>query len=361
MAVRKVAAFAYLLLLLCSYAYLSSRYNLQTVQYTFEGNPSYEQLEKLRKSTKTLIKKGSTPKELQYVLNYMGSYRSCPLIMTTSFDNLLEDIPVIKGSFLVAAGAHQAVLGDKAADRLFRSTEILDQQVKIYGQDYKITGIIKNSDKIYISYSDPLAAMEWNKKKISFVIADEKYFELYKELLTGSLETLGLDIKDVYDYRQGAYLYINAAMVLLLGGLWRFFKGKAQRVKGIGGGLYKDYQKVKRSETLFFFGKTKLKELLQLLREAILGGGALFAGYHALRIIRIPISLIPTNLFSPSAYLYTFQVNFDQYLNRLESGISGIALEIHLINLLLFSSFVILQLCLQDSRKNTKKKQANSL
>jgi hypothetical protein len=150
MAIRKYTAFIYMLLFLCSYLYLSDRYNLHTVEYTFTGALTYDQLESLRKSTKELVKKNASAKELLCTVNYIGSYRDSPLIMTAGLDNRMEDIPLLKGSFLTGLEEKQAVIGDRAADGIFKSMEVVGQQIKILGQEYKIVGVIKTGKSIFL-------------------------------------------------------------------------------------------------------------------------------------------------------------------------------------------------------------------
>ena len=361
MAVRRYTALIYMLLFLCSYLYLAARYNLHTVEYTFEGNLTYDQFESLRKSTKGLVKKDTSAKELVCTVNYIGSYRGNRLIMTTGFDNMMEDTPLLKGNFLTGLGEKQAVIGDRAADRIFRSVEIVGQQIKILGQEYKIVGVIKNSGEIYISYEKALTAADWNKKKVKFVIDSDKYFDLYAELLAGRLETLGLEVQDTYVYRQGAYMYINLSILLLTGWLWRSTRAAVERIRAAGEALYRNYREVSRRESLFSFGKKKLREIVLLFKELLLAAIALFVGYSALRQIRVSGSLLPGNLFSPSSYIYALQMNLEQYISRLEAGISGIALCIYLINLLLCSSYVIWAVYMQGWKEKNNKIEANSL
>ena len=75
MAVKRYIAILFIAIMLTSYWYLFNKYNLNTVAYAFRGDLSFEQFESLRKSTKTLIKKGTENKELVSVINYIGSFR----------------------------------------------------------------------------------------------------------------------------------------------------------------------------------------------------------------------------------------------------------------------------------------------
>jgi hypothetical protein len=156
-------------------------------------------------------------------------------------------------------------------------------------------------------------------------------------------------------------MYVNLSMLLLTGWLWRCTKAVAGRIRAAGQRLYRDYREVRRREFLFSFGKKKLRELSLLFKELLLAAIALLAGYSALRQVRLPAGLIPGNLFSPSSYGDVLQVNLDQYISRLEGGISGMALRIHLINLLLCGSFVIWQVYMQGRKEKHSKIEANSL
>ncbi|MHB1393776.1 MAG: hypothetical protein ACYCYE_12020 [Clostridia bacterium] len=73
--------------------YLENKYNSQTVEFHFKGKLNMKDLERIDKAD--YIKKDG-----KITINWMMPYRNQNLIMTTGFDFLTKDIPIIKGTFL---------------------------------------------------------------------------------------------------------------------------------------------------------------------------------------------------------------------------------------------------------------------
>jgi hypothetical protein len=339
MAVKKyIVGILFITLMLTSYLYLSNKYNIHTVEYAFEGDLSYKQFEGLRKSTKSLVKKASTNKELICVVNYIGSFNGNRLIMTTGFDNLIKNIPIVEGSFIGDNQIKQAVVGDKAADRLFRSMNVVGQTINIHKQEYIITGVIKNSEEIYITF-DESSNISWSKKNIKFIIENQKYLNLYTEMIEGKLRILNLDVLNPIIYRQEAYLYINIMFTMIALVLFRIMKKKTVEAIHISREIYADYIVQSRKIELFKYFRKNKKGIFRLVKPLFLSAICFIAIISCISYFQIPANLIPNNLFALSSYVNVIKQNVDIFLSRLNYGISGITMDTQIINVITFITF----------------------
>jgi hypothetical protein len=351
MAVKKyIAIILFIAVMLTSYLYLSNKYNIHTVEYAFEGDLSYKQFEGLRKSTKSLIKKESSNKELICVVNYIGSFKGNRLIMTTGFDNLIKNIPVVEGSFIGDNQIKQAVLGDKAADRLFRSMNVVGQTINIHKQEYIITGVIKNSEEIYITF-DESSDISWSKKNVKLIIENQEYLDLYTEMIEGKLRILNLDVLNPIIYRQEVYLYINIMFATIVLFLCRIMKKKTVKALHISREIYVDYiEKSRKIELIKYFRKNK-KGIFRLIQELFLSAICFIAIISCISYFQIPGDLIPNNLFALSSYVNVIKQNADIFFSRLNYGISGITLDTQIINVITFVTLNAILFYLNVSRQ----------
>jgi hypothetical protein len=357
MAVKKViVGLIFIALMLASYLHLSNKYNLQAVEYAFVGDLSYGQFEDIRKATKSLVKKESTNKELICIVNYIGSYKGNRLIMTTGFDHFVKNIPLIKGSFISDSQLREAAIGDKAADRLFRSINVVGQTINIDKKVYKITGVIKNSEEIYITF-DESSNIKWSKRNIKFMIQNQKYLYLYTEMLEGKLRTLNLEILDRVIYKQQAYLYINLMLVTLVLFLFSTMKKKSIKTISISREIVADYiEQSRRIEMIKYFRKN-IGHVLQFIKELFLVAIYFIAAIKCISYFQIPPNLVPKNLFALSSYIEVIKQNADIFLGRLNYGLNGITLDSHIMNALSCIALIGALFYLNESRQYKKKIQ----
>lgn len=335
MAVKKLALIAiFAALLAASYLYLSNSYNINTLDFYFSGELSRADLEVLRSSTKSLVSKNMSNKALPCILNYRGDYRGSTLIMTTGMDTLITKTSLLKGRWLTHGDIKEAVLGDKAADRLFRSTNALGQTLRVSGEQYRITGIVRNSSDIYISYNEN-QNIQWNKKSISFVIKDQRRLYLYSELLEGKLKALGVNVLDTVVYREQIVRYLNILLLIVIVCLLRMLKRIAKAAVSSFRLLMEDYKLHSRVIELHKYLLHSWRKAVRVLLLGLLGVGFLGLCIGLIRLIKIPPSLLPDNLFAPSSYINMIRLNVETYIGRLQKGITGLLLQAHIIDYLL--------------------------
>lgn len=355
MAVRKATVgILFIALMLSSYLYLINKYNIHTVEYAFEGDISYMQFEDLRKSTKAVVKKTSADKELICVLNYIGSYKGNRLIMTTGYDNLISSIPMVKGNFIGDIQVREAVLGDKAADRLFSSIDVVGQIISISRQKYKIVGVIKNSEDIYITF-DEGSNISWSKKNIKFIIENQKYLYLYTEMLEGKLRILNLDILARVIYKQAAYLYINIMLVIIILFLIKTMKKQTLKTIKAVKETYIGYKEQSRHIEIIQYLKIHVYTIFRIILELSISAIYMTTIIRCILFLKIPPTAIPNNLFSLSSYVEVAKLNVHYYFQRLNYGISGITQDSHIINLSILLALIGAQFYINKNRQNQEK------
>lgn len=169
MGMRKVIVFLMIAILaFFSYTYLFERYNQNTAELYFNGILLQDGFERIKIHHKHNI----------FAANFIMPYQGNKLIMTTGLDFLTEGILMEKGEFISDIDRREAAIGDRAAMKYFRNGEVIGKCIDIFGKSYEIKGIIKNSNKIYISYDESLEELNWSKKVLKYNFTDDRQFYL---------------------------------------------------------------------------------------------------------------------------------------------------------------------------------------
>lgn len=345
MAVRKVSlSIIFIILLsLCS-LYLQNNFNVNAVEFIVAGQLSKTDIDKLQTATKKLVSKNGSNKSFTMVVNYQGRYRQNRMVMTTGRDYLIYNQPMKNGRWIVWGDAREAVIGDRAADRYFKSADVVGQTLEISGLPYKIVGVIKGSDMIFISFHED-SKLHWDKKSISFVISDKKRLQLHAELLEGSLKGLGLEILDTVIYRQEINFYVNVLIIYLLFYAIRLLKSYWFYLWKETAALYGGYKEQHRTTELFRYLLENIRKLFFLLISAAGFALALFMLIRLAMLLRISPAIIPDNLFSPTSYINVIKMNLKIYTNRVTNGMDGILLRAHILNFIMLF-YIILALAI---------------
>ncbi|MDF2521402.1 MAG: hypothetical protein K0R84_2030 [Clostridia bacterium] len=340
MAMRKhILTAIFVVLLAVSYFYITNRYNIKAVEYDFEGQLSKTDIEAISKSLKNLP--GSQEnKDISFIINFADRYRGSKLIMTTGMDYMAKDIPIAAGRFLISGEVPEAVLGDVAADKFFRNSNAVGAGLSIYGKEYKVVGVIKNSDEIFISY-DENSKVEWSKKSIKFIVKDIKGIYLDIELLEGMLKSLGLDAASPVVYKQEAYGYVNIILILVIYILSSVIRRQWRKTDRQGREIYSDYKMQSRTTELHKYIIRSRRKIASYILKLLKIAALLALIIMCVKLLQIPPRLIPANLFAPSSYIEVVRMNLRSYTDRLENGISGILMETHMINLVLMAYLVM--------------------
>lgn len=326
MAVKRIGILAVILaFLLASYAYLLYSYNTETVEFDFIGQLSPEELQE--------IIQGSSIKA--YVINFVMPYQGHRLIMTTGYDTLMENIQLSKGSWQLAIGAKQTILGDKAADKYFRNVNVIGNTMTIYERSYEVQGIVKNSDDIYIPYDEELKALNWQKKMVKCNFKKDKYFYLAIDTFRTKLNALGLDVYDSIIYKEIMYIYINLAIgialcILLLLGM-HLIKLDAREIKKLASG----YLEEKRTSEWYAYIARNSRSIVKIFAVILAILLIMYCIIRLVKLMELPPSMVPDNLFSLSSYIKTIRLNFEKYLLHLRNGSSDILISSKMINAIL--------------------------
>lgn len=333
MAVRKWSMVAAVLLfLLSSYLYLINKYNPDTVEFYFSGSPSKSNIRKLLDTGKGKVS----------VVNFTMPYKGHRLIMTTGFDTMTEIMPLQKGSWQLDMGGQQAVIGDKVADEYFNSANAVGNKITVYDRSYEIKGIIRNSNDIYVPYDDKLQTYNWQRKTVKCNLENDKYFYLNIETLETQFNAMGLEVFDVIVYKEKLYGYINLAICIALCILVYFaaklVKHNVRQIKKLVSIYRLESRTTEWSAYMVRNSSALIKILFSLLSLLILA----FCFCSLLRLLEIPPSMVPDNLFSLDSYVKVIRLNYETYLLHMRNGAGDMLIDVKIINGIL----LLLVLCM---------------
>lgn len=323
MGVRRITVVAAIIVCaLMSYFYLANKYNPDSVEFYFKENIPYKDYEKLRESNRDIL----------FNMNYITQYQGNRLIMTTGFDYLTKELELSKGSFLADNSMREAVIGDMVAEKYYRNSNVIGQLKNIFGEEYKVKGIIQRSNEVYILYDDKLKDITWQKKIINCSINDKKHFYLKAEQLQNQLDSLEVEILDVVAYREEMNKYTNIAILATSYILACYLFMLIRKIRNGLKKLWKEYLENSRVVELRAYLLKEVREIAVVMCFCLFGLTLLYGIYKLLSNLYIPPSMVPDNLFSPSSYINVVRLLYRRYLARLENGIDGILVDIKIVN-----------------------------
>lgn len=330
------------MILMSSYLFLCNKYNPLGVEIRFLSSLSHEDFRNITSKIKLE----------NYSLNYSMKYRGQTLTMTTGKDTLFKTIPIIHGSFITNIDKKVAVIGDKVADRYFRTEDPIGRSMYIMNEKYEVIGVIKKSDQIVIPYDKKLVNLNWQKRILRFEPKHKKAFDLTIQEMDNILSVNGVEVIDTIIFRDKIYTYVNFSLligiyflVVLIRKTFLIFRSESK-------GLWKGYKEQIRVNEWYKYIIMNKYSVLKSLGYLILNLTILFIIFEILKQMKIPQIIIPDNLASLKSYIDVAMNLYGLCLSRMEYGFGEILIEKARINLLIVV-FVIC-MCLYRRRKRVR-------
>lgn len=346
MGIKKRAIFIIIIisLLLSGHVYLKYKYNPMVVEMCFSGNLSRDDFQNLKEKHKLD----------GYSMNYEMSYKGHTLIMTTGLDNQIRDINIIHGEYIFDVEKPEIVIGDKIADRYFDTEAPIGRDFSIFGKKYKIMGIEKNSDAIYIPFSEELIPQKWIEKRVNFIISPKRRFYVTIERVENQLSSMGINVIDKVIYKEKIYGYLNLiiilAVIILIKYLVKLIKILINKVLD----LWHKYKEVSRVLEWYEYLFEKKVCLLIIITIAIAIIMLIFSIFKLMSYLWIPSSAVPSNLFSLMSYIDVFKLKYSEFCLHLKDGFSNIAIDIIFMNFLFILVLIISAVAMKVKSEKTK-------
>lgn len=323
MGIRKILTFILIVaMFFCSYIYLSNKYNPSAIEFYASSNVKYEEMQRIKK--KNSIEKCS--------LNYKMPFLDDLLIMTTGLDTQFSKIETINSSMVFDLNRNVAVIGDKVADKYFRSEDAVGRKIRVFEEEYEIIGIIKKSQSIYIPYDPELLTQNWKKIIFRFETESGRVPYLLIEKVQNDLKTLGIEIHHTVINRVKIYSYIDIIILLVLYVLARMIKKHYLLVKASIISLRNNYEIQKRGIEWYKYLLDRKRDIIKIFKNIL---AVILFGYLALQSIKhmeLSQVIIPDNLFSLNSYIDMFKRIYSILLYQLQYGFSDISIDIIFLN-----------------------------
>ncbi len=324
MGIKKKVIFilAIILILTSAHVYLKSKYNPMVVEMLFNGDL-------MRKDIKSLVDKYDLE---GYLLNYEINYKGHTLIMTSGLDSQIMCMNIVHGENISDINMPQIVIGDKIADKYYNTEAPLGRKLCVWDREYKIIGIEKNSDIIYIPFNQELILKNWKKKRIKFIIPSKKGFYLTVENIENELGIAELSIIDKVIYKEKIYGYLNLLIILAAIIVIKYsFKLIKEMKNGIVC-LYNKYKEISRIINWNQFLLDRKVSLIKIITKAMSLVVLVFSMYKTMFYLWIPSTLIPDNFFSLMSYIKIFKLKYHIFSLHLREGFSSIGIDTIWIN-----------------------------
>jgi len=332
MGVKKIISLILVVVMIFSgHMYLKNKYNPMAVEISVRDSLTEKEFKRIK--GKFHIN--------SYSINYKTVYQGDNLIMTSGMDTQIKDIKIIHGEFIADTKMTIVVMGDKVSDKYFRTENGVGRTVTILGREYKVVGIIENSDTIYIPFNEELLNLNWEKKTLSYVVPDEDMFYLTVEGVDNEINSIGIEIIDRVVYKEKINGYSNLLILLLLIFLikktYQIFRKLKEEISSLVGG----YKEVYRSTEWYKYIINEKKYFLKGLLKIIFIASLMFTMVKIIKYISIPSSLVPDNFFSLMSYIYMVRLWSDKFLLNLQNGFSEISIDTIIMNIIMVAIMII--------------------
>lgn len=331
MSIRKLVCLSIIALLFYgSHFYLEMKYNPQVVEYSYIGNISDITIDKMKNKFINSI----------FNINLKTYYKNSNLIITSGKDLYVKDLPIIKGDFIVDSSTDCIVIGDKVANKYFSKLNVIENEIKLLNKSFKIKGIIKNCNNIYLPYNENLVNIGLYKQTIQFIPNSNSDFYFLLEDFEDFLKNEGITITNRVVYKAKINNYLNLSIGILIYTLAFYAIRFAKRLKINILLLWKDYISHKRVLEWYNYLNLKKFKITICILQLLSIGSVFFTVYLLLSRLFIPPYLIPSNIFSLSDYLIILRNIYISLMFHLENGFPSILIDTIMINIVIV--FIIL-------------------
>lgn len=280
-------------------------------------------------------------------INYEKGFNNHKLIMTTGMDMQFKNIKMKFGEFITKNDRDFVVLGDKTSDRYFRTDNPIGRDIILMGKKYRVKGIIKNNDEIYISYDKNLLMEKWDSTLFRIEPIGVEGIHEYnrrKDLAFFGINQKGIKILDQVSYGDIIYFYKNIALLIIILNLGLLIKSFYIGLNKSTKKIWVNYKRQSREITMLTYSiknmKIILKEILKLLVIVMFG----YFAYKVFKQIRFDKDYFPDNIFSLESYYLLIKNYFDTWVIRLEIGLTKVLMDFVKVNLIIVAVIFILLL-----------------
>ncbi len=337
MAIKRTIIFViFLLLIISSYFYMSNNYSENGIEIRLASTVEYD-------SFKDSIVAGT----LMYdSINYEKDLNDHRLIMTTGMDMQFKNIKMKYGEFITEKDRDLIVLGDKVASKYLMTDDSIGMDITLMGRRYRVKGIIKNSNEIYIPYERGLLDEKWDTTIVRIEPIGRDGIHEYnrrKHLAFSGINQMGIKIIDSVSYGDIIHFYKNTALFIIIGNLALIIRVIYKNLKRFIEGIWSDYKEEYREITLLSYIikniKIFIKSILKLLIILLLT----YIAYKVFKQIQFNKEYFPDNIFSLESYYLLIKNYFAKWVIRLEKGLTDVLMDFVKVNLIIVSvTFILL-------------------
>ncbi|RKD31952.1 ABC transporter permease [Thermohalobacter berrensis] len=338
---KKLIIIFIILILFSAHLYLKDKYNPMAVEINYSGNLTINQCQKLKKKYKLNT----------FSINYERFYNGHTLIMTSGLDTQIRKIEIIHGQYLSDISELEAVIGDKVVQKYFKTQTPLGRSINILGKEFKIIGVEKNSNIIYIPFNDELLSNNWEKKRVIFNIPNSKEFYITIQKIENELKLIGINIIDKVIYKEKIYGYLNLLIILGIIILAKFLRKLIKRILDKILSLWYKYKKANRIVDWNKYLLIKKTCLAKIIAEATIVIALILGIFKIMSYLKIPPSLLPDNFFSLTSYINIVKLKYNSISLHLQKGFSNITIDTIYINFIIILLFTVTVL-IEKAKRN---------
>lgn len=223
------------------------------------------------------------------------------LVMTTGNDQFHQSLHPVSGYFANPV-YQEAILSKSVASSLIKTDQAAFQSLKLLNRPYLVKAVLKEGNKIYIPFDPALLDQQWHKTTFYYTADPSQSIELQGGRLANLFETTGIEVLFNHYYKDSYYLFYNLGILTLWTVLYRWAKTLHSKAT------------VRKLELLEQFEAeqpfSRWQDFLRRERQSVLkwlGTWGLLCSCGGISLLlifamKIPLSWIPENWFSPKAY-----------------------------------------------------------
>ncbi|MCK8061219.1 MULTISPECIES: ABC transporter permease [unclassified Fusibacter] len=254
------------------------------------------------------------------MVNYQRGHGSGTLYMQSGYLGTFETIDLLYGSWTLDDESKNIIIGEDIADAYYSQLTCIGRTFVMAGKEYKVVGVVNDSDDIYIGFDESLQEGYWDMKHFLMLPPKGMDAEEYIDLAAYDLSQNMIAYSQLNLVKWQMDVFGNSAWIIGLGVLayavatWIRLGLKTWR------GIAKHYM-AKRNDTDFIeIVKPIWQDITFLL---ILIAGSLVTArliLYGLGKLSISSNYLPQNLLSVESYYELFKRHFNGIVSGMRYG-----------------------------------------
>jgi hypothetical protein len=295
------------------YQSLSGNYNASALVVTID-DITLSRVEKYKENT------GAE----SVMVSYQRKHGSGVLYMQWGNLGDFETVELIAGNWALSEDRANIIIGDEIADAYYSQLTCINRTFVLGGVDYKVVGVVKDSDDIYIGFDEKQKDDYWGMKRLFILGPNKMNAEDYLDLLNYDLNQNLIKYSEITLVKWQMDIFKNIAWLTAISILLYFIASLVRKTFVTLRQISKHYMS-KRNDTELIAILTPIWQEMVYVMIILLGLlVTVLVILFGVKSLHISANYLPQNLFSIESFYDLFKRHITGVLNGMRYGMDNL-------------------------------------